>query len=62
MTITIKTNSTTVNYVSITTDKTVEMITMKFSRFVEVVTQSHRHEEAVGFFKVLRWDRGHLRE
>ena len=28
---------------------------MKIFKFVEVATQSHRHEETGGFFKVLRW-------
>ena len=36
------------------------MIEMKIFSFVEVATQSHRHEETGGFFKVLRGDRGHL--
>ena len=44
------------------TNKTVEMIAMKIFRFVDVATLSHRHEETDGFFKVLQWDRGHLRE
>ena len=35
---------------------------MKIFKFVEVATQSHRHEETGGFFNVLRGDRGHLRE
>ena len=45
------------------TNKTVEMIGMKIFKFVEVTTLSHRREETGGFFfKVLREDRGHLRE
>ena len=55
-----KTNSTAL--LSIITNKTVEMIAMKIFRFVEVATQSHRHEKTGGFFKVLRGDRGHLSE
>ena len=62
MTISTKTNSTALNYLSIITNKTVEMITMKIFKFVEVATQSHRHEETGGFLKVLRGDRGHLHE
>ena len=62
MTISTKTNSTALNYLSIITNKTVEMIAMKIFKFVEVATLSHRHEETGGFFKVLRGDRGHLRE
>ena len=62
MTISTKTNSTALSYLSIITNKTVEMFAMKIFRFVEVATQSHRYEETGGFFKVLRADRGHLRE
>ena len=62
MTITTKTNSTALSYLSDITNKTVEMTAMKIFRFVEVATQSHRHEETGGFLKVLRGDRGHLRE
>ena len=62
MTISTKTNSTALSYLSIVTNKTVEMIAMKIFRFVEVATLSHRQEETHGFFKVLRGDRGHLRE
>ena len=62
MAISTKTNSTALNYLSIITNKTVENIAMKIFRFVEVATQSHRHEETGGFFKVLRGERGHLRE
>ena len=61
MAISTKTNSTAVSYLSIT-NKTVEMIAIKIFKFVEVATQSHRHEETGEFFKVLRGDRGHLRE
>ena len=38
------------------------MIAMKIFKFVEVTTQSRRHDETGGFFKALRGDRGHLRE
>ena len=62
MVISTKTNSTALSYLSIITNKTVEMIGMKIFRFVEVATLSHRQEETDGFFKVLRGDRGHLRE
>ena len=64
MTITIstKTDSTTLSYLSLITNKTVEMIAIKIFRFVEVATQSHRREETDGFMKVLQGDRGHLRE
>ena len=61
MTISTKTNSTALSYLSVITNKTVEMIAVK-SKFVEVATLSHRHEETGGFLKVLRGDRGHLRE
>ena len=61
MAISTKTNSTAQSYLSIITNKTVEMIAMKIFKFVDVVTQSRRHEETGGFFKVLRGDRGHLR-
>ena len=61
MAINTKTNSTALSYLPIITNKTVEMIAMKIYKFVEVVTESHRHEEAGGFLKVLRGDRGHLR-
>ena len=62
MTISTKTNSTALSYLSIITSKTVEMIGMKLFRFVEVATLSHRQEETDEFLKVLRGDRGHLRE
>ena len=62
MAISTKTNSTALSYSSIITNKTVEMIAMTIFKFVEVATQSHRHEETGGFFKVLRGERGHLRE
>ena len=62
MTISTKINSTVLSYLSIITNKTVEMIGMKIFRFVEVATLSHRQEETDGLFKVLRWNRGHLRE
>ena len=56
------TNSTALCYLSIITNKTVEMIAMKIFRSVEVATLSHRQEETDGLFKVLRGNRGHLRE
>ena len=62
MAISTKTNSTAVSYLSVITNKTVEMIAMKNFRFVEIATLSHRRKETDGFFKVLRGDRGHLRE
>ena len=62
MTIRTKTNSTALSYLSIITNRTVEMIAMKIFGFVEVATLSHRHEETGGFFKVLRGECGHLRE
>ena len=62
MTVSTKTNSTALSYLSIITNKTVEMIAMKIIRYVEVATLSHRHEETDGFLKIFRGDRGHLRE
>ena len=62
MTISTKTNSTALSYLSVITNKTVEIIAIEIFRFVEVARQSHCHEETGGFFKVLRGDRGHLRE
>ena len=62
MTISTKTNSTALSYLSIITNKTVEMIGMKIFKFVEVTTLPHRHEETDRCLKVLRGDRGHLRE
>ena len=62
MAISTKTISTAISYLSIITNKTVEMMAMKIFRFVEEATLSHRHEETDGFFKVLRGDPGHLRE
>ena len=62
MAISTKINSTTLSYLSIITNKTMEMMAMKIFKFVEVATQSHRHDETGGFFKVLWGDRGHLRE
>ena len=58
MAISTKTNSTALSYLSIITNKTVEMIAMKIYRFVEVATHSHRHKETGGVLKVLRGDRG----
>ena len=51
MAISTKINSTALNYLSIITNKTVEMIAMKIFKFVEVATQSHRHEETGGLLK-----------
>ena len=62
MTISTKTNSTTLSYLSIITNKTVGMIGLKIFRVAEVATLSHRQEDIDGFFKVLRGDRGHLSE
>ena len=62
MAISNKTNSIALSYLSVITNKTVEMIAMKIFRFVEVATLSHRHEETGGFLKVLQGDRGHLLE
>ena len=62
MAISIKTNSTALSYLSIITNKTVEMIEMKIFIFVEVATQLRWQEETDGFFKVLRGDCGHLHE
>ena len=62
MAIRTKTNSNALSYLSIITNKTVEVIGMKIFRFVEVATQSHRHEDTGGFLKVLQGDRGHFRE
>ena len=50
MAISTKTNSTALKYLLIITNKTVEVIVMKIFKFVEVATQSHRHEEPGGFF------------
>ena len=58
MTISTKTNSIALSYLSVINNKTVEMIAMKIFRFVEVATLSHRHEETGGFFKVLQGDQG----
>ena len=57
-----KTNSTALSYLSIITNKTVEIIEIKIFRFVEVVTLSHLQEETDEILKVLRGDRGHLCE
>ena len=53
MTISTKTNSTALSYLSIITNKAVEIIAMKIFKFIEVATLPHRHEETGGFFKVL---------
>ena len=60
MAISTRTNSTALGYLSIITNKTMEMIVIKIFKFVEVATQSHPHEETGGFLKVLWGDRGHL--
>ena len=62
MTINTKNNSTALSYLSIITNKTVEMIAMKIFRFVELATLWHRHEETDGFLEVLQGNRSHLRE
>ena len=62
MTISTKTNSTTLSYLSIITNKTVEMIAIKIFTFVEVATLSHRYEETDGFLKILQGDHGQLHE
>ena len=62
MTTSTKSNSTALSYLSIITNKTVQMIAMKIFRFVEVATLSHRNEETDGILKILQEDRGHLRE
>ena len=54
MAISTKTNSTDLCYLSIISNKTVEMIAMTIFKFVEVATQPHRHEETGGLLKVLR--------
>ena len=51
MTVTTTTNITALSYLSIITNKTVEMIAMKIFSFVEVETLSHRHQETDGFLK-----------
>ena len=62
MAISTKINSTALSYLSVITNKIVEMIAMKIFNSVEVTTQSQRHEVIGGLLKVLRGDRGHLRE
>ena len=49
MTISTKTNITTLSYLSIIINKTVEMIAMKIFRFVEVATQSHWLKKLMDF-------------
>ena len=56
------TNSTALSYLSIITNKTVDMIAIKIFKFVEVATLLHRHEETGGFFKILQRGHGHLHE
>ena len=46
-----KTNCTALSYLSIITNKTVEIIAMKIFKFVEVATKSHRHEETGEFLR-----------
>ena len=58
MAISTKTNSTTLSYLSVITNKTVEIIAMKIFRFVEVATC----KETGGLFNVLQGECGHLRE
>ena len=57
MTISTKTNSTALSYLSIITNKAVQMIAIKIFKFVEVATQSHRHEETGGFESFTRGPR-----
>ena len=45
-----KTNSNALTYLTINTNKTVEMIAIKIFKFEQVATESHRHEETGGFF------------
>ena len=45
MAISTKTNSNALSYLSIITNKAVEMITLKIFKFVEVATQSQPHEK-----------------
>ena len=49
MTISTGTNRTALSYLSMITNKTLEMIAMKIFRFAEVAILSHRHEESHGF-------------
>ena len=51
MTISTKTNSIALSYLSIITNKTVEMTAMKIFRFVEVATLPHRHKETDEFLR-----------
>ena len=51
MAISTKTNSNALSYLSIITNKTVEMIAMKMFKFVDVATLSHRREETGGFLR-----------
>ena len=62
MTISTKTNSTALSYLLIITNTTVEIIGMKIFRFVEVQHSHTDTKELMDFLKVLREDRGHLRE
>ena len=62
MTISTKINSTALSYLSIITNKTVEIIVMKIFRFVKIATLSHRHDGTNGFLKILEGGRDHLRE
>ena len=62
MTISTEINSAALSYLSVITNKTVEMISMKIFKFVEVATLLHPHEETGGFLKALQGERGHLLE
>ena len=62
MTFSTETKNTALSYLLIISNKIVEMIAMKIFRLVEVATQPQRHEESGWFLKVLRGDRGQVRE
>ena len=51
MTISTKTNSTALNYLSIFTNKTVEIMPMKIFRFVDVATLSHRLMDFLRYYE-----------
>ena len=55
MTISTKTNGTALSYLSVITNKTVEMIVMKIFRFVEVAT---RHDDTKKRMDFLRFYEG----
>ena len=48
------TNSTALSYLSIITNKTVEIIAMKVIMFVLVATLIHRHEVTDGFLRFFK--------